>query len=295
MKITEPQLRKFIRETLLNEIDIEDVGESCWAPGSTHQLSTCSIGGDQFYLKFSEEWLFESDDPSLQILNEYLSYQIYKLYPDAATPSRIELVYDKNKGRVGLASAAVKGADGRPRGGPLEFRADAAAGVSSFGGRMMTTQQLGALLSAGVYVDIFLANWDISNTANIIVSPEADKATRIDLGGNLDFRAQGKRKGKMFGEEPGELGTMLPTSRSRITDIFSGADLRVAAQTFLGTPWQSISQVIRSTHDQVLNDLTQRGMTALAGQWDDYVNHVAPILAKRHRAIAEHAQHILES
>ena len=80
-----------------------------------------------------------------------------------------------------------------------------------------------------------------------------------------------------------------------MTDIFSGADLRVAAQTFLGTPWQSISQVIRSTHDQVLNDLTQRGMTALAGQWDDYVNHVAPILAKRHRAIAEHAQHILES
>lgn len=266
-------IRQLIREILLNEIDIEDVGESCWTPGSTHQLSTCSIGGDQFYLKFSEAWLFDSDDPSLQILNEYLAYQIYKLYPDAATPSRIELVYDKNGRRVGLASAAVKGG----------------------GGRMMTTQQLGALLSAGVYVDIFLANWDISNTANIIVSPEEDKATRIDLGGNLDFRAQGKRKGRMFGEEPGEIGTMLPTSGSRITDVFSGADLRVAAQTFLGTPWQSISQVIRNTHTQVLDDLTQQGMTGLAGQWDDYVKHVTPILAKRHRAVAAHAQHIMET
>ena len=273
MRITELQLRQLIRETLLKEIDIEDVGESCWSPGSTHQLSTCSIGGDQFYLKFSEEMMFDSDDPSLQILNEYLAYQIYKLYPDAATPNRIELVYDKSRGRVGLASAAVRGG----------------------GGRMMSAQQLGALLSAGVYVDIFLANWDVSNTANIIVSPEADKATRIDLGGNLDFRAQGKRKGRMFGDEPGELGTMLPTSGSRITDIFRGADLRVAAQTFLGAPWQSISQVIRGTHEQVLDDLTQRGMTDLAQQWDDYVKHVAPILAKRHRTVAEHAQHILEA
>lgn len=295
MKITESQLRKLIRETLLNEIDIEDVGESCWALGSTHELSTCTIGGDKFYLKFSEAWLFESDDPSLQILNEYLSYQIYKLYPDAATPSRIELVYDKNKERVGLASAAVKGADGRPRGGPLEFRADAEAGVSSFGGRMMTTQQLGALLSAGVYVDIFLANWDISNTANIIVSPEADKATRIDLGGNLDFRAQGKRKGRMFGEEPGELGTMLPTSSSRITDIFDGADLRVAAQTFLETPWSAISNAIQRTHSQVLDDLNARGFERLAAQWNDYVNYITPILAKRHRAVFAHAQHILET
>ena len=273
MRITATQLRQLIRETLLNEIDIEDVGESCWSPGSTHELSTCTIGGDKFYLKFSEAFLFDTDDPSLQILNEYLSYQIYKLYPAAETPSRIELVYDRTGNRVGLATSAV------------------AAGS----GRMISHQQLASLLSAGVYVDIFLANWDISNTANIIPSPTGDKVTRIDLGGNLDFRAQGKRKGKMFGEEPGELGTMLPTSRSRITDIFDGADLRVAAQTFLETPWPSIANAIQQTHAQVLDDLNARGFERLAGQWNDYVNYIAPILAKRHKSVAAHAQHILDT
>ena len=159
----------------------------------------------------------------------------------------------------------------------------------------MTAKQLASLLSAGVYVDIFLANWDISNTANIIVSPEDDKATRIDLGGNLDFRAQGKRTGKMFGDEPGELNTLLPTSGGRITDVFEGADLRVAAQTFLASPWSSIGSVIGQTHTQVASELTERGMTKLAGEWDDYVNHIGPILAKRHKAVAAHAQHILEA
>jgi len=36
-------------------------------------------------------------------------------------------------------------------------------------------------------------------------------------------------------------------------------------------------------------------MFDLAQQWDDYVKRVAPILAKRHSAVAEHAQHILET
>jgi len=271
MRITASHLRQLIRESLLNEIDIEEVGESCWAQGSTHELSTCTIGGDKFYLKFSDSWFFESDDPSLQILNEYLTYQIYKLFPAASTPGRIELVYDRNNQRVGLASLAVPGG----------------------GGRRMTAKQLASLLSAGVYVDIFLANWDISNTANIIISPEEDKATRIDLGGNLDFRAQGKRKGKMFGADPGELNTMLPTSGGRITDIFEGSDLRVAAQSFLETPWSSIHDVIVATQEQVANDLLDRGMTSLATQWDDYVNHVGPILAQRHNAVTAHARHIL--
>jgi hypothetical protein len=152
-----------------------------------------------------------------------------------------------------------------------------------------------SLLSAGVYVDIFLANWDVSNPANVIISPEEDKATRIDLGGNLDFRAQGKRKGHMFGEVPGELETMLPTTSASMTNVFDGADLRVAAQTFLETPWTTIRSVIARTHTQVAEDLAERGMTKLAGEWDAYVNHISPILAKRHRAVAAHAQHILET
>lgn len=276
MRITATQLRQLIRETLLNEIDIEEVGESCWARGSTHEMSTCTIGGDKFYLKFSDVKFFRqsADDPSLQILNEYLSYQIYKLYPDASTPSRIELVYDKSGERVGLASSAV------PRGGEE---------------KLTTIEQLGSLLSAGVYVDIFLANWDISNPANIIISPEADKATRIDLGGNLDFRAQGARKGAFFSGEAGELETMMPHGPNSKTPIFTGVDLRVAANTFLSVPWPAIARVINQTHERVLNDLNDRGMQSLADEWNSYVLHVAPILAKRYRTVKMHAQHILET
>jgi hypothetical protein len=88
---------------------------------------------------------------------------------------------------------------------------------------------------------------------------------------------------------------MLPTSGRRITDIFVGSDLREAAQSFLSTPWDSISSVIDQTYAQVAADLAERGMTNLAGEWEAYVNRISPILAKRHRAVAAHAQHILET
>jgi hypothetical protein len=274
MRITEGQLRRIIRETLLNEIDIEDVGESCWAAGSTHELSTCTIGGDKFYLKFSDiNMNYDGSDPSLLVLNEYLAYKIYKLFPGAKTPGRIEIVYDRANKKVAIATLAVPGKHGRS----------------------IPPKLLAKLLTAGVYVDIFMSHWDISNTANLVVSPEGDSVTRIDPAGTLAKRAQGRDKGGAFSDMPGELETMLPTSGRRVTDIFVGTDLREAAQSFLSTQWDSISQVIRDTHVQVLDDLTQRGMFDLAQQWDDYVKRVAPILAKRHSAVAEHAQHILET
>ncbi len=274
MRITKRQLRCIIRETLLNEIDIEDVGASCWAPGSTHELSTCTIGGDKFYLKFSDiNMNYDGADPSLLVLNEYLAYKIYKLFPDAKTPGRIEIVYDRANKKVAIATLAVPGRHGRS----------------------IPPNVLAKLLSAGVYVDIFMSHWDVSNTDNLVVSPGGDSVTRIDPAGTLAKRAQGRDKGGAFSDMPGELETMLPTSGRRITDIFVGADLREAAQSFLGTPWQTISQVILDTHEQVLDDLTQRGMTGLAQQWDAYVKRVAPLLSKRHRAVAAHAQHILET
>lgn len=274
MRISEHYLRYIIREALLNEIDIEDVGETCWARGSTHELSTCTIGGDKFYLKFSDiNMNYDGADPSLLVLNEYLAYKIYKLFPDAKTPGRIEIVYDRTNKKVAIATLAVPGRHGRS----------------------IPPNILAKLLSAGVYVDIFMSHWDISNTANLVVSPEGDSVTRIDPAGTLAKRAQGRDKGRSFSDMPGELETMLPTSGRRITDIFVGADLREAAQTFLSTPWDAISSVIDQTHAQVMTELTERGMTNLADEWDVYINRIGPILARRHKAVADHAQHILET
>ena len=274
MKITESQLRKLIRETLLNEIDIEDVGESCWAAGSTHLLSTCTIGGDKFYLKFSEEILnYDGADPSMLVLNEYLAYKIDKLFPGAKTPGRIEIVYDRANKKVAIATLAVPGKHGRS----------------------IPPMVLAKLLSAGVYVDIFMSHWDISNTANLVVSPEGDSVTRIDPAGTLAKRAQGRDKGGAFSDAPGELETMLPTSNRRITDIFVGADLRVAAEAFLGVSWKDVLDTIEVTYQQVLTDLSERGMISLAKEWTAYVNRIIPILANRQHIVAEHCKHILET
>jgi hypothetical protein len=265
------KIRSLIKE-MLNEIDIEEVGQTCWAPGSTHDLKTCTVGDDKYFLKFSDPNLFGADDPSLQILNEYLAYRIFRLFPGVRIPGRVEPVYDRANQRVGLMTSP-------------------AAGQS---GRSISRKQLAALLSTSVYASIFLAHWDISNTANVIVSPDGSAATLIDPGGTMDFRARGERKGTMFGDNPSELSSMISGPRSR-TDIFDGADLRQAADEFLAVDWTNISSTIDDTLQEVSNELQKRGMDKLLSQWREYISHIAPILAKRHKQIVLHAEHILES
>ena len=105
-------IRSLIRE-MLNEIDIEEIGQTCWAPGSTHDLKTCTVGNDKYYLKFSDPNLFGADDPSLQILNEYLAYRIFRLFPGINIPERVEPVYDRVVKRVGLMTTPAAGSSGR--------------------------------------------------------------------------------------------------------------------------------------------------------------------------------------
>ena len=73
-------LRNLIREILVKEADISDAGDVCYTAGSTHVMKTCKIGKDKYFLKFSDDTLFEGVDPSLQILIEYLAYRIYGLF-----------------------------------------------------------------------------------------------------------------------------------------------------------------------------------------------------------------------
>ena len=268
---THRKIRSLIRE-MLNEIDIEEIGQTCWAPGSTHDLKTCTVGNDKYYLKFSDPDLFGADDPSLQILNEYLAYRIFRLFPGINIPERVEPVYDRIGKRVGLMTTPAAGSSGR----------------------IISSKQLAKLLSSSVYASIFLAHWDISNTANVIVSQDANRATLIDPGGTMDFRARGERKGTMFGDDPSELSSMISGPRSR-TDIFDGADLRQAAEEFLAVNWSKMSSTIQEVLKEVSDDLQERGMDRLLSQWQGYVSRIEPILAKRHKTIVLHAQHILES
>lgn len=273
MRITESQLRRIIREALLSEVDIEAVGDMCYAPGSTHVMKTCRIGGEKYFLKFSDEDLFDGFDPSLQVLVEYLAYRVYGLYAGIRIP-RVELVYDRAKKRVGLATTPALGKQALKVGAPARV--------------------IGKAMSQGVYVDVFLSNWDVVGTGsgNVFLDPEVG-ATRIDPGGSLTFRAQGGRKGKSFSPRAGELETMLKGEQGAGL-FFKHSDLKVAAKEFLAVGWEEIDATISRVHQEVAGELEVKGMSQLLGQWDSDVEEIRGTLQQRHVRVRQHAEFILK-
>jgi hypothetical protein len=59
----------------------------------------------------------------------------------------------------------------------------------------------------GYVVDAWLANWDAPLNDNIKIDSNGN-AVRLDVGGSLDFRAQGARKGQAWGNTVGEIDSM---------------------------------------------------------------------------------------
>ena len=261
-------IRALIVESLLPEnVDVSEVGEMCYVDGSTHTMMTCKIGNDKYFLKFSETSLFDHKvHPSLQILIEYLAYSIYSLYSGIVIPN-FQLVFDAEKDSVGLATTPARGRQALGRIRPIN---------------------LGEMLSQGVYVDIFLANWDVIGTGSGNVFVDDDVLTRIDPGGALTFRAQGGRKGRHFNPSASELETMLDPNFGGSGAIFQYSDLLAAAQEFNTVSWDAIATKINEVYVEVNNHLLDRGMSELSKQWTSEVNTILPILGKRWSAIAEH-------
>lgn len=260
-------INELLYESLLNEADYEDLQGVCMTRGSTHVMNTCYIGGDKFYLKFSDVELYDPGiDPSLQILVEWLAYKIYSLYPDVDLPGKIELVYDRTKKRVGLATLGVDGG-------------------KSF---TIKSAELAQMMSAGVYVDIFLANWDVVGPGNVIIN-SSGRPVRIDPGGALTFRAQGSRKGSRFSDEPGEIRTML-TPGTDAGYVFIHSDLKVAAKNFMSVPWSKIEALINQCDDEVSGELDDRGMGKLLNQWTMELQTITLKLRKRHESIVNNVE-----
>jgi len=257
-------MRNVLRELVslcINEADVSDVSDVHVVPGSTHLLSTCTLDNGKYYLKFSDEDLFDTTDPSLQVLVEYLAYRIYQLYPSVDTP-KVDLVFDKERTRVGLASAETKGVPGH----------------------RITAEKLGPMMSAGIYVDVFLANWDVSNTSNVIVS-DKNVLSRIDPGGALTFRARGGRKGEKFNKHANELKSMLDPHGRGAGYIFKFSDLNVAAHEFLSVSWNQILSTIIDVDGYVTSNLKKRSMDGLSDEWKSDVKDISQILLGRHEVI----------
>lgn len=249
--------------------------------GSTHEMNIANIIDDErkFFVKFSDsEFLDDDTDPSVQCMSEYLAYKIYSLYPSIKIPARIELVYDPQKSRVGLATSAVKG---KPTLGNIK------------------PQQLAKQLQAGVYVDIFMANWDVVGTGsgNLMSNDEDNNSVvRIDPGSAFKYRAQGGRKGSLFNASASELNTMLDPKFNRgngAGGVYQYADLQVAAEEFMKVSWSVISSTIDKIHDDVVSELQENDMQTLMQQWNAEVNDIKTTLAQRYKVVLQHAKKIL--
>ena len=271
MKTSITGLRELIREAIISEIDIEQLGDVCFAAGSTHVMKTCKIGEDKYFLKFSDESLFDEGDPSMQVLVEYLAYQVYALYKGISIP-KTELVYDRKNKKVGIATSAVKGKMALED--DIDFR------------------KFGKMMSSGVYVDIFLANWDVIGTGSGNVIHDKGTATRIDPGGSLTYRAQGGRKGSKFNPNAGELKTMLGPKGAG--QVFQYADLVEAASTFFSVSWKQIESTLLKVGQDVSNELLSHGLKSLNDAWTQEVQDIVNILRGRHKEVTAHAKHIAE-
>jgi hypothetical protein len=253
-------LREYIRSFLIEAIDVSDLTDVCYAGGSTHILQTCKIGGDEFFLKFSEPSLFYNIDPSMQILTEYLAYAVYSLYEGVNIPDKIHLVYDQNELRVAIATSPARGKQGFTHIDP---------------------RRLAKMMSKGVYVDIFLANWDVIGTGTGNVFVDGDEVTRIDPAA-FNRRAQGGEKS--FDSKVGELKTMTKAGFGA-GNVYQYADLKEAAQTFKSVPWGQIAGKLDKINEEILSDLNVRGYDDLLNQWMASFKKYKNTLNERHKTI----------
>lgn len=267
-------LRRLIRETLMKEgVDMSAVKNACFVAGSTHTMQTCNIGDDKYFLKFSRKNMFDDGvHPSLQILIEYLAYRIYGLFAGINIP-RPELVYNTRGDEVGLATTPLPGKQALKVG--------------------MDPESIGKMMSQGVYVDIFLANWDVVGTGTGNVFVDKDKVYRMDPGAAMTFRAEGGRKGKRFSPRAGDLPIMLGGDTGAGL-YFRYSDLKMAAKEFFTVKWSTIESEIDAVRNEVAQELESRGMKKLLRQWNDDVDEIEVTLAKRYDVVAAHANHILK-
>ncbi len=107
------------------------------------------------------------------------------------------------------------------------------------------------LVHEGFGMDVLLANWDVAGAGFDNTVTDGSKIFRIDVGGTLDFRAQGDKK--HFGAVVDELSSLLDTKiNKQSAQIFSSmsVDDMIA----------SIKKVTSISDDEIIKILKEEGM-----------------------------------
>ena len=127
-----------------------------------------------------------------------------------------------------------------------------------------------AAAQEGFIGDTWLSNWDVIGLSfdNVQIDQQG-RAWRIDAGGALEYRAQGKPKGAMFGDQVGELDSLRnPAINPQASKVFGGVTTdRLIEQ----------ATVLQSITPQEIQDLADKhGM-----------QHVGPVLIARRKSILD--------
>lgn len=285
MKISMGQLRWLVRRVVVEAKTRADFEGMRGTGGSTHEMNVAKLVDSEkkFFIKFSsidpDLWNEGDPDQSVQILSEYLAYCIMRLYPrvKAQTPGDVELLYDPEENRVGLATSEIQGKSALPSIDPKEL-----------------AKQLGV----GVYVNIMLGNYDAmgTGTGNLIID-KGGKVYQIDPGAAFNYRARGARPEGKFNPETKELKTMLDPKFNFGQGsgyVYQYANLSEAAKEFLSVSWEKIVAEMKRVRDEVEGELKKHGMEELRGWWLKEVDSIQNILKSRYQKVKAHADNIVE-
>ena len=155
--------------------------------------------GGKFKDKGGQEWYCKFPADAEMVRSEFLAAKFYQMM-GVAVPT-LKLV--EKDGKLGIASKWV---DGLKKGS-----ADQLAGANG-------THEAFA-------IDAWLGNWDVVGMTNDNLKLNKDgSAVRVDVGGSLNYRAQGGKKGADFGDNVVELKTMKDHSKNdKSAPVFAGA------------------------------------------------------------------------
>lgn len=154
-------------------------------PGGTFKDKT----GQQWYCKFPA-------DPDM-VRSEFLAAKLYQML-GVSVPT-LKLV--DQGGKLGIASKWV---DGLKKG---------------------TAEQLASAKGAhdAFAIDAWIGNWDVVGLSNDNLMLGKDGAVRVDVGGSLNYRAMGGKKGADFGDSVVELETLKDHGKNaKSAAVFAG-------------------------------------------------------------------------
>lgn len=207
--------------------------------GSTLKRTAARVGGSTGAFATEDEsgqkWILKTySGNTAQVQNEFIANRLY-----AAAGVRVpDMRLVEFEGTLGIASKMI----------------DQASPIGASG---VTAAAKSASIKSGFAVDAWLANWDVAGAAhdNILRVGSSKDLIRVDQGGALLFRAQGKPKGTAFGAAVNELQTLRdPTMNAQSAALFAGVtDDDVAKQI------RSLKRTMKmATVDEVI---TKSGLT----------------------------------